>query len=375
MLFYTTEPEALRATLRDVFGWKHVDAGEGRLIFALPPAEPGVHPAEGGPTLEPGVRHQIEGVMPFRSVVAFVVALAACSAPAPGPEQSPDTLDTIMQAQRSEPWQDSLNARLGRLRIGIAPVVEHLDELHRSLRADSGTTRADTIFVRYSRSLDSVLYASVRVLNDSAFRRSLRPARGHGRRWAARMYDSIGVATADSLVDYLSANGIWSYLEEGDPGFGISRPALLERFGPYVTPVTTEWLRMAAREQLRPAGQDASLMIPLEELADRWAETDRYIAEHPDAPAAGLARAYHLGYMRAYLSGWDNAPAFRRSTRELVPERRESFERYVARYAGTNNAAIVAEYLDVLAANDYRRTAAVVAFLRRYLDHIADARN
>ena len=45
-LLYTSEPEALRACLRDVFGWHHVDAHEGWLIFALPPAELGVHPAE-----------------------------------------------------------------------------------------------------------------------------------------------------------------------------------------------------------------------------------------------------------------------------------------------------------------------------------------
>jgi hypothetical protein len=57
VLLYTTEVEKLRATLRDVFKWKYVDAGEGWLIFALPPAEIGVHPAE-GPTWESGVRHQ-----------------------------------------------------------------------------------------------------------------------------------------------------------------------------------------------------------------------------------------------------------------------------------------------------------------------------
>jgi hypothetical protein len=45
-LLYSSEPEALRAILQDVFGWKHVDAGGGWLIFALPPAEVGVHPAE-----------------------------------------------------------------------------------------------------------------------------------------------------------------------------------------------------------------------------------------------------------------------------------------------------------------------------------------
>ena len=57
-LLYTSEPEAVREILRDVFGWKHVDAGEGWLIFALPPAEMGVHPAE-GPAFEGGVRHLI----------------------------------------------------------------------------------------------------------------------------------------------------------------------------------------------------------------------------------------------------------------------------------------------------------------------------
>ena len=45
-LVYTSEPGAVRAVFRDIFGWEHVDAGDGWLIFALPPAELGVHPAE-----------------------------------------------------------------------------------------------------------------------------------------------------------------------------------------------------------------------------------------------------------------------------------------------------------------------------------------
>jgi hypothetical protein len=36
----------MREVLRDVFGWSHVDAGDGWLIFALPPAEMGVHPSD-----------------------------------------------------------------------------------------------------------------------------------------------------------------------------------------------------------------------------------------------------------------------------------------------------------------------------------------
>ena len=58
MLLYSPEADALRSTLRDVFGFRFVDAGGGWLIFALPPSELGVHPAE-GPTYDSGVRHQI----------------------------------------------------------------------------------------------------------------------------------------------------------------------------------------------------------------------------------------------------------------------------------------------------------------------------
>ena len=58
MLLYTSEPEALRAMLRDVFGFEFVDTGGGWLIFRLPPSELGVHPAE-GPTFDEGARHLI----------------------------------------------------------------------------------------------------------------------------------------------------------------------------------------------------------------------------------------------------------------------------------------------------------------------------
>lgn len=45
-LLYTSEPEQMRAVLRDVFGFDHVDAGDGWLIFGLPPAELGIHPSD-----------------------------------------------------------------------------------------------------------------------------------------------------------------------------------------------------------------------------------------------------------------------------------------------------------------------------------------
>jgi hypothetical protein len=49
VLLYSAEADALRALLRDVFGW---------LIFGLPPAEVGVHPTDGADDESAG-RHQL----------------------------------------------------------------------------------------------------------------------------------------------------------------------------------------------------------------------------------------------------------------------------------------------------------------------------
>jgi hypothetical protein len=46
-LLYSSDAEADRAFLRDVLRFPAVDAGGGWLIFGLPPAELGVHPANG----------------------------------------------------------------------------------------------------------------------------------------------------------------------------------------------------------------------------------------------------------------------------------------------------------------------------------------
>src|SRR4051794_15916718 len=46
MILYSSNVEADRAFFRDVLEFPSVDAGHGWLIFALPPAEIAVHPAE-----------------------------------------------------------------------------------------------------------------------------------------------------------------------------------------------------------------------------------------------------------------------------------------------------------------------------------------
>ncbi len=47
VILYSTNAEADRVFIRDVLGFAGVDAGDGWLIFKLPPAEVAVHPTDG----------------------------------------------------------------------------------------------------------------------------------------------------------------------------------------------------------------------------------------------------------------------------------------------------------------------------------------
>jgi hypothetical protein len=52
LIRFSADPEADRAFLGEVLGLSSLDAGGGWLIFALPPAEAAVHPAEEGGATE-----------------------------------------------------------------------------------------------------------------------------------------------------------------------------------------------------------------------------------------------------------------------------------------------------------------------------------
>jgi len=82
-LAYSTDADADRAFFRDVLGLRSVDAGGGWLIFALPPAEIGVHPAEGN-FVQRHADHELMGIVLYlmcSDVAATVADLTARKVP------------------------------------------------------------------------------------------------------------------------------------------------------------------------------------------------------------------------------------------------------------------------------------------------------
>jgi hypothetical protein len=76
-IIYSRHPEADRSFLRDVIGFPFVDVGHGWLIFALPPAEVAVHPADDDEAHE--LYLMVDDVGEFISGMAAVGV--ACSEP------------------------------------------------------------------------------------------------------------------------------------------------------------------------------------------------------------------------------------------------------------------------------------------------------
>ena len=63
VLFYSENPEADRAFVRDVLKFPSVDVGEGWLIFKLPAAEAAFHPADGKTNKSHGGRQLLGAVL------------------------------------------------------------------------------------------------------------------------------------------------------------------------------------------------------------------------------------------------------------------------------------------------------------------------
>jgi hypothetical protein len=64
LLLYSRDPDADRAFFRDLLNFKSVDAGEGWLIFAMPPSELGIHPGD-GQFVQRHADHDLSGVVVY----------------------------------------------------------------------------------------------------------------------------------------------------------------------------------------------------------------------------------------------------------------------------------------------------------------------
>lgn len=68
MLLYSRDADADREFFRDVLGFRYVNAGDGWLIFAMSPAEAGIHPLGGA-----GSRENEHAAQPLMTAALYLM--------------------------------------------------------------------------------------------------------------------------------------------------------------------------------------------------------------------------------------------------------------------------------------------------------------
>jgi hypothetical protein len=76
VLLFSADADADRAFIGEVLKFRGVDAGRGWMIFALPPSEVAVHPAESGDTDRPDGELRASLYLMANDVHAFIRAMA-----------------------------------------------------------------------------------------------------------------------------------------------------------------------------------------------------------------------------------------------------------------------------------------------------------
>ena len=261
-------------------------------------------------------------------LVTVFVASAFASAGAQKPDVAPRVTPESVTA---------LNAALNR---DLAPFNAARARLVATLRADSGTGRADSVFMRYQ----SATERSLRKLPPSA-RRALR---------LIQYWDTAQVL--EPLRDTFLSNGIRLDPGEGDVEPTVSDSVARTAVGRFLTPRMRAWLDLLVADQLQPMGDDGEIVITLEELGRRLDATDRIRAMGLRFAASDALDREHKAYLGALLAGTDNTPAFSHPDSVMVPAFRTSLEQFRAAHPTTESGRLVAQYLRLLNAAGWRKT-------------------
>jgi hypothetical protein len=238
-----------------------------------------------------------------------------------------------------------------------APVRVRWEAMVRSLRADSGTARADSAFAQFRSELEHDMRAVNQVAYDHRLEalfhftwtnKSLQAAylKEHGIRDSA-----AAEALVDSIHTFLKARSINTQDSEGGPSFSVADDALARSVGRFLSPAAREYLALRVVEQSHVAFDDGYLKIPWNDYGDRLAMMDHIASTYPASQFAAQVREDLRDDLRYYLAGLDGPSE---PLRELPPDAKANIKYFLAKYGSTAAAVVVRGYSDALAAKGYR---------------------
>lgn len=181
-----------------------------------------------------------------------------------------------------------------------------------------------------------------------------------------KVLSRIGDENLRKQLMKLKDNGYSLYQAEGDFYIEPDPAFLIKRFEKHISEPLAEFLKLKAIEVEKHFAADAALIITWDELSDRIAGWEAYIARYPEAPEAAQAREdYYRRYMFFYLNGIDNTGLYDYHTGILKDDVKKSYERYMEKYKDTQSSIVVKGFYNELKKNGFKRTDQVLEYVRK----------
>lgn len=165
---------------------------------------------------------------------------------------------------------------------------------------------------------------------------------------------------------YLMQNGLRLASTEGTLFIERETGIIMNTFYEHLTPATQEFFIQFEEETNVPFSEDGGLTISLNDLADRLAFWDSFLARNPVHLFSEFAKNNVDTYLHYFLAGMDNTPAYDYESKKIDKEFLSAYQYFVQKYDDTNSAKIVNNYLELLTKNDFVSNEEIESFIRSH---------
>jgi hypothetical protein len=164
----------------------------------------------------------------------------------------------------------------------------------------------------------------------------------------------------------LKPNGLQLASSEGMVYISRETEILRAYFYKFLTPSTKLFFNQFEIETNKHDVEDAALIIPVKELADRLAFWDNFLSAYPQHIFSEYAGNNIESDLYFLLIGLNNTPAFDYESKIVDPEFLQAYQYFIKEYPDTKSAQTIRQYLRVLEKAEYRRDDKVVSFTELY---------
>lgn len=134
-------------------------------------------------------------------------------------------------------------------------------------------------------------------------------------------------------------------------------------YGMFLSKEMNSFIEIMAFESESSSIMDGAVVIPLDDFAVRIIKLYEFEEEYP-----GFIRIYYIvnmlnGKLWVYMGGIDNTPVFNFENNAIIQERLDNFKANAEKYKGTRFGDKLAEYIELLKAENYKRTQKVSDYI------------